>query len=514
MSLKDELQYNPEELAFGTSGLRGLVIDMTDLECYINALGFLKFLEKNNQLRGSVYVAGDLRQSTPRIIRAVMRAATDANQTIISGGFVPTPALALAGLIHECPAIMVTGSHIPDDRNGIKFYKPDGEVLKEDEAGIKESVHAVRMSIYDQRTEESAFDSTGTLKESSTIPPLDPSISQLYMERFTSLFPSDIFQGKQVIVYQHSAVGRDMLSELFAALGAEVVNVGRSDIFIPIDTENVTSKDQAYFKQLAAEYPNCFAIISTDGDSDRPFVVDELGVFHRGDELGAIVANTLKADFAAYPISTSDSVDTFLAEKGIANSHTRIGSPYVIQAMSQAAAEGSKRVVGWEVNGGFMTGNDFMVANGNLRKLPTRDAFFPIIMALYTAVLAGKKISNIFLELPKRFSQAGLIDNFLAETSKSILIKYQDDSDQNKSELNEVFSPAHGFGTLEKINSLDGIRMYFDNGDIAHIRPSGNAPQLRIYSVANSQERADAIVSLALAEPDGLLRRLEKSVVL
>ena len=31
---------------------------------------------------------------------------------------------------------MVTGSHIPFDRNGIKINKSVGEVLKSDEAGI------------------------------------------------------------------------------------------------------------------------------------------------------------------------------------------------------------------------------------------------------------------------------------------------------------------------------------------------------------------------------------------
>ena len=33
-------------------------------------------------------------------------------------------------------SVMITGSHIPNDRNGIKFYKHDGEVLKVDESGI------------------------------------------------------------------------------------------------------------------------------------------------------------------------------------------------------------------------------------------------------------------------------------------------------------------------------------------------------------------------------------------
>ena len=58
---------------------------------------------------------------------------------------------------------------------------------------------------------------------------------------------------------------------------------------------------------------------------------------------------------------------------------------------------------------------------------------------------------------------------------------------------------------------LDGVRIYFRNGDIAHIRPSGNAPQLRIYAVSASQARTDRIVELALDEPDGILRRLERA---
>lgn len=42
-------------------------------------------------------------------------------------------------------------------------------------------------------------------------------------------------------------------------------------------------------------------------------------------------------------------------------------------------------------------------------------------------------------------------------------------------------------------------------------RPSGNAPQLRIYANSDSQARADEIVELALREPDGILRKLERA---
>jgi phosphomannomutase len=80
-----------------------------------------------------------------------------------------------------------------------------------------------------------------------------------------------------------------------------------------------------------------------------------------------------------------------------------------------------------------------------------------------------------------------------------------------RTELGAFFGAQHGFGAMTGINYVDGIRMFFDNDDVAHVRPSGNAPQLRIYANADTQERAAAIVAAALAEPDGILRRLERA---
>jgi phosphomannomutase len=79
---------------------------------------------------------------------------------------------------------------------------------------------------------------------------------------------------------------------------------------------------------------------------------------------------------------------------------------------------------------------------------------------------------------------------------------------QRKATLSRFFTPALGFSDIVRINVLDGVRIYFNNGEVAHIRPSGNAPQLRIYANSDSQARADAIVELALREPDGILRQM------
>ena len=65
-SLRDSLSYHPVELTFGTSGLRGRVRDITNLEAYINTRAFLLYLLESGEIRpgATVCAAGDLRPST------------------------------------------------------------------------------------------------------------------------------------------------------------------------------------------------------------------------------------------------------------------------------------------------------------------------------------------------------------------------------------------------------------------------------------------------------------------
>jgi phosphomannomutase len=505
-TLRETLTYEPAELAFGTSGLRALASDMTDLECYINVLGFLRFAGK----QGTVYLAGDLRDSTPRILRAVAQAIGDAGSKVEYLGLIPTPAIANYALRHGGAAIMVTGSHIPADRNGIKFYKPGGEILKEDEVAIKQAVAQVRAELYGGN--DRRFGPDGQLLQPPELPAENAKAEAEFIERYVSVFGSDALKGRKVVMYQHSAVGRDLFVKLLQALGAEAVAVGRSDVFIPIDSENVKPKDAAYFKQIAAEHPDAFAILSTDGDSDRPFMIDETGVFHRGDMLGVVVAEWLGADAAAYPVSTSDAADQYLTDHSVPYEHTKIGSPYVIAAMNREIAAGKQRVVGWEVNGGFLTGADFEVHGHVLPALATRDAALPLLVAMMAAIDKKQKVSEIFAALPQRFTQAGLIDDFPREVYLAMVKRFSQDDEMIRGELEGYFSADLGYGAVTSINTLDGVRIYFANGDIAHLRQSGNAPQLRLYSVAGSQRRADEMVAQAIAEPDGVFRRMERAM--
>ena len=112
-------------VAFGTSGARGKVADMTPDLCHAYTTAFINAVVPKAT---TIVLGHDLRPSSPEIAAACTAAIESLGMTVIYGGALPTPALALYAAQSGSPAIVVTGSHIPFDRNGIKFYKEDGEI--------------------------------------------------------------------------------------------------------------------------------------------------------------------------------------------------------------------------------------------------------------------------------------------------------------------------------------------------------------------------------------------------
>ncbi len=221
----------PTVLRFGTSGLRGLVTDITDLEAYINTRGFLDYVFRVGDAApgDTVCIAGDLRPSTDgedrSIMRVVARAIRDAGLKVDNLGKLPTPALTYFGLQTNEPSVMVTGSHIPFDRNGIKFNRRSGEVLKEDEPGILAAVAEVRRQEYERPAGESLFDDEGMFNEGvSPLPSVNERAREAYLERYLEFFPAGGLRGKRIVFFQHSAVGRDLLVDLLRELGQQYVN--------------------------------------------------------------------------------------------------------------------------------------------------------------------------------------------------------------------------------------------------------------------------------------------------
>ncbi len=454
--------------SFGTSGLRGLVTELTDdlitdmVRAYLVACAH----------GGAVIVGWDLRESSPVIAATVMRAIGAAGVTPIRAGAVPTPALALAAMTHGCGAIMVTGSHIPADRNGLKFYTVTGEITKPDEAAI---LAAAGQDWPQVQTSAQILDA--------------PDTGAAYVMRYVMAYGPQALSGLRIGVYQHSSVARDLMMEAFAELGAVPVALARADHFIPVDTEAVAADTRAQLADWCKTY-SLDALVSTDGDADRPLLCDARGQVIAGDVLGVLTARALGAKVICTPVS-SNSMVSLIPEFETVH-RTRIGSPHVIAAMeSTLAADPLARVVGYEPNGGFLLGFAARGPVGVLPALMTRDCLLPLIAPLARARADGCGVGDLLQDLPPRFTAADRLQGVATDLSKTLIDGLAQDP--------AVRAAFFDTGAAEQATDLtDGLRVEFAGGRIVHLRPSGNAPECRCYAEAPSAAEAQELLAVHL----------------
>jgi len=456
-------------VGFGTSVARGSVAAMSSSVCYAYTLAFLQALQTEGIIQpgSEVVLAGDLRASTPRIQAAVARAVEAAGYRLTYAGMIPSPAVAFYAMQQAAASIMVTGSHIPDDRNGIKFNRPDGEILKADEARIRAQYVTVPEPL--------------PVISESDLPDVDPAASEMYLDRYRQFLPDNCLDGAYIGVYEHSGVARDLLSDILEQLGATVTRLARSDTFIPVDTEAIREEDVRLGQKWSGEY-GFDAVVSTDGDADRPLIADEQGEWLRGDIVGVLCARFLGIDTLVTPVSSNTLVESCGWFDAVYR--TRIGSPYVIERMYQALSDKQGAVGGYEANGGFLLASDITLNGRTLKALPTRDAVLPILSVLASAKQRGCPVSALIDALPKRYTASGRLKDFPTDLSAARISTLSD----SIPEIEQVFGDL--CGRVARVDSTDGLRISFENDEIVHLRPSGNAPELRCYNEASSPERA------------------------
>ena len=440
---------------FGTSGLRGLVSDLTPELITDHVRAFAACCDMGNGL----FVGHDLRPSSPAITAVVAQAGQAAGLAVTQCGAVPTPALALGAMQAGAAAVMITGSHIPADRNGLKFYTPAGEISKDHETAF--------LSALGQDWPDLAWPAPRVLD-----------VGGIYQARYLRAFGAAL-SGLRLGLYAHSAVGRDLMETLLGALGADVVMLGRSDIFIPVDTEAVDRITKAQLALWARQH-RVAAILSTDGDGDRPLMTDENGQVIAGDVMGQITAAYLGADHLVTPVSSNTG-----AEAGGFTSvlRTRIGSPHVIAGMQALGG----RVAGYEANGGFLLGFQAAGPAGPLPALMTRDAILPMLAVL--AASRGAPLSALIAAQAARFTAADRLQDIPTDRSKALVAALTRDP--------AAFLAA--LGADEQTRDLtDGLRITCKDGRILHLRPSGNAPELRLYVEAGSMDMAETTLDAGL----------------
>lgn len=459
---------------FGTSGLRGLVTELTpDL-----VADYTRAFLSSCPVGTGVWVGQDLRPSSPDLARVVMATARAMGVATVDCGAVPTPALALAAMGAGAAAVMVTGSHIPADRNGLKFYLPGGEITKAHEAAILAALG---------RGAGAGGSGPATVSQAG--------VGAAWVERYRRAFGAQALAGLRLGVWSHSAVSRDLLMQAVSALGGAALELGRSDVFIPIDTEAVPPETRRQLAGWVAEH-GLDAILSTDGDGDRPLLTDAEGQIVPGDVLGQITAAVLGAEVVVTPVSSNTGVEAPGRFGGRLGGRfgrvirTKIGSPFVIAGMEEAGP--GAKVVGYEANGGFLLGFAAEGPVGPLAPLATRDSLLPMIAPLSRARAAGGLAALVRAE-PARFTAADRLEHIPTEASRALMAGFEAEPGDLEAFLSAMGEAQAG------IDRTDGLRISLRSGRILHMRPSGNAPEFRLYAEAETAARAGEMLAAGLA---------------
>lgn len=467
-TLSDLLQES--SIKFGTSGARGLVVDFTPNICAAFAMAFVQHGVASLQLTQqatSVLIGIDNRPSSYEIAQAVAAGLAEIGASYQFHGVLPTPALAFTAMQLKQPCIMVTGSHIPFERNGLKFYYPHGEIGKLDEKGIlHQEVDLPNSLVLSQLTEQNIA-------------------TEAYISRYLDFYSDLNLGGKNIGIYSHSSAGRDIYIRVLKQLDANVIELGRTEHFVPIDTEAVSTEDQALAREWVKVH-QLDAIISSDGDGDRPLIADEKGNWLRGDILGLLVSQKLNIEALSIPVNCNSAVE--LSGDFSAVLRTQIGSPFVIEQFVELITKYDS-VAGFEANGGYLLASEIRKDKRQLSALPTRDALLPILVLL--AQLPIQPISALVKALPKRFTQSGKITPVSNHQGKAFLT-------QLSAEPKHTLAKLGVMSEVWKCNQIDGVRCELHGQGIIHFRMSGNAPEMRCYVESHSQQAADELLQKLL----------------
>jgi phosphomannomutase len=126
-----------------------------------------------------------------------------------------------------------------------------------------------------------------------------------------------------------------------------------------------------------------------------------------------------------------------------------------------------------------------------------------MLSLLAMSVERGCALSQLTAGVPSRYTASDRLQGFASTTSDELLSHLV----VTPGAVQAFFSEL---GEVADINTVDGLRVTLRGGDIAHLRPSGNAPELRCYAEAGTPERARELSRWALAAAVAKSRSLQQ----
>ena len=369
-------------------------------------------------------------------------------------GIVPTPAIQYClkkmGLNG---GLMITASHNPPQFNGVKVMYHDGvEISRSIEDQIEEIYFAGGPKL-------TPWNKIGSIKNQSVL--------GSYMDAIVNIVDAKKIRLKKlkVAIDPGNGVGTLVAPLIAQRLGCEVytVNADLDGSFPGRDSEPRPDNLGSLITLVKATRSDIG--VAFDGDADRSIFIDEKGEALWGDRSFALIAKDYMKRYpgssVVTPVSSSKAiVDVVDSGKGSIY-WTRVGSVDVSRAMVENGI-----MFGGEENGGVMYGLHHPVRDGSMT------------MALILEIIAqeGRALSELVLELPQ---YAQLKDKVSCPNDKKV----------------KLLDAIRNLIAAPRIETIDGLKLYYPDNSWILIRPSGTEPIFRLYAEADNQIKVEKLMS-------------------
>ncbi len=368
-------------------GIAGEEITLTKTVAKEIAKAFCAWLRAQTEKKKVCVAVGyDSRITSPDLCEGVVDGVLSTGNDVVVTGLSTTPSMFM--LLKEenskCDgSIMITASHLPFNRNGLKFFSEKGGLEGED---VKQILTLASEGVADEaqgaRTNE---------------PYLEKYASSLVNMVRKATGEETPLSGKKIIVDAGNGAGGFFADKVLAPLGADTEGSQflEPDGNFPNHVPNPENKDAMRSVCEAVKKVNADMGIIFDTDVDRAGAVDKDGEEINRNKLIALISAILLEEKAGTIVTdsvTSEGLTAFIESKGGKHHRFKRGYKNVINEALRLNAEGEYTPLAIETSGHAALMENYFLDDGAY--LVTR-----LLIALAKAAKENKNLSDYIADL-------------------------------------------------------------------------------------------------------------------
>lgn len=419
----------------------------------------------------TIAIGHDSRLSAGRISACAVKAVTESGCDAIVTGLSSTPSMFMLLQEEDIGAdasVMITASHLPFNKNGLKFFTPEGGLEGKDIADI------LAMA-----AEGAALSGSGCVRELDYIDRYSEGLVRFVREKTGQEKP---LAGKKIVVDAGNGAGGFYVDKVLAPLGADTEGSQflEPDGNFPNHIPNPEDKKAMHaISQRVKETGADFGIIF-DTDVDRAGAVDKQGEEINRNRLIALISAILLQEKSGTIVTdsvTSDGLTAFIESRGGKHCRYKRGYRNVIDKAKELNAAGEYSPLAIETSGHAALMENYFLDDGAY--LVTR-----ILVSLAQLAKEGKDIGDLIADLPEPAEAAEVRLGFTT-------LGKQDFKNNGNFAIRELQLRVPDLpGMTLAAENFEGVRINFDkdHGDgWALVRMSLHEPIMPINFESNSK---------------------------